>query len=687
MRWVLLYVFFLVGCGQSELNRLATAGSPYLKQHADNPVDWYEWGEEALTKAKQDNKPLLISVGYASCHWCHVMEEESFMDTSVARIMNEQFICIKVDREERPDIDRVYMNACELVSGKAGWPLNAFALPDGSPFYAGTYYEKEHWKSLLLQISKTYHQQPGKVKLQAQSLSHGIAELEFSIIDQSVDSTSFTRVDYQQIYSAIKNRLDTVHGGLKGAPKFPVTPLLEFQLQHAAITKDSAALKILLNTLHKMALGGINGQLEGGFARYTEDSIWGTPHFEKILYDNAQLISVYSNAFKLTRDPLLEKTVRRTIDFVNRTLKTPDGAYFSSTNAVSGDGEGHYYTWTYKELEKLIPAFLPHFSSYYQLTPSGNWKNGRSVLRAGYTEKQYADLYKLDANSFSAQLAATREKLLVHRRNRETPSVDTKIISSWNALMLQAYVDAYSAFNDTAYLNQAHQLGGFLASAMEKGIRHTLETGQNRKEVFLEDYILLAKAFLRLYQQDFNKEWLYRSARLCEDAIHKFYDTKAGLFYYTSTDKTYPAIRKLGLADTELPAPNATAAMLLWELGILLDKKDYLHLSESLFGKIRQELTGEKATYYGSWAVLAGWYGYGTKEVAIAGADARKMNQTLQNNYLPLAIFLGTEKEEFIPLLKDKVPNEKTLIYVCEKGTCKRPVDDPKQAIEQIWKQ
>jgi uncharacterized protein YyaL (SSP411 family) len=687
MRWVLLYLFFLVACGEVELNRLATASSPYLKQHADNPVDWHEWGEEALTKAKQENKPILISIGYASCHWCHVMEEESFMDTAVARIMNELFICIKVDREERPDIDRVYMNACELVSGNAGWPLNAFALPDGSPFYAGTYYEKENWKSLLLQISKTYRQQPGKVRLQAQSLSHGIAELEFSIIDQSVDSTSFTKLDYQQIHSAMKSRLDTVYGGLKGAPKFPAPPLLEFQLQHAAITQDTAALKILLNTLHKMALGGINDQLEGGFARYTEDSTWATPHFEKMLYDNAQLISVYSKAFKLTRNPLLEKTVRRTLDFVNQTLKTPDGAYFSSTNAVSGDGEGHYYTWSYNELEKLIPDFLPTFSSYYQLSPSGNWKNGRSVLRAACTEKQYAELHKLDANAFAAQLAATNEQLLIHRRKREMPSVDKKIITSWNALMLMAYVDAYAAFNDTAFLKRAYQLSDFLASTMENGMQHTLGTGQKGKEVFLEDYMLVAKAFLRLYQQDFNKEWLFRSAKLCEDAINKFYDKKSGLFYFTSTDKTYPAIRKLGLADTELPAPNAIAATLLWELGTLLDKKDYLQLSESLFAKIRRELTGEKATYYGSWAVLAGWLGYGTKEVAIAGADARKMNQTVQNNYLPLAIFLGTEKEEFIPLLKDKVPNGKTLIYVCEKGSCKRPVDDPKQAIEQIYKQ
>ncbi|MCF1716624.1 thioredoxin domain-containing protein [Flavihumibacter sp. RY-1] len=682
MRWLLLYLFFVSACRNTDLNRLGSASSPYLKQHADNPVDWYEWGEEALTKAKLENKPLLISIGYASCHWCHVMEEESFMDTAVARIMNEQFICIKVDREERPDIDRIYMNACELITGNAGWPLNAFALPDGSPFYAGTYYEKESWKSLLLQISKTYRQQPGKVKLQAQSLSHGIAQLEFSVIDTSVNSSAFTVSDYYKIYSAVQNKLDTVFGGLTGAPKFPNSPLLEYQLQYAAITEDTIALQQLLTTLYKMALGGIYDQLEGGFARYTEDSAWATPHFEKMLYDNAQLISVYAKAFKLTRDPLLEKVARQTIDFVFKTLKTAEGAYFSSTNAVSEEGEGYYYTWTYKELETLIPDFLSQFSNYYQVNKSGNWKNGRSVLRAAFTEEQFALLNKLNPESFSAQLASANQKLLAYRVKRAKPSVDTKIIVSWNALMVMAYMDAYTAFRDTAYLNRATQLGELLAAEMDKGIRHIAEAG--KEEVFLEDYVLVGKAFLQLYQQDFNKEWLFRSAGICEQLIEKFYDNEAGIFYYTSAEKGYPVIRKIGLADTEIPAPNAIAAILLYQIGSLLDNKEYLQLSASLFGKIKLELVGDKAPYYGTWAQLAAWYGYGTKEVAIAGSDALRINQELQQNYLPLAIFLGTEKEEFIPLLHNKVTMTKTMIYVCEDGTCKRPVENPRLALKQI---
>ncbi|GAB2666448.1 thioredoxin domain-containing protein [Flavihumibacter cheonanensis] len=682
MRWLLLYLFFLGACRNTDLNRLASASSPYLKQQADNPVDWYEWGEVPLTKAMQENKPLLISIGYASCHWCHVMEEESFMDTAVARIMNEQFICIKVDREERPDIDRIYMNACELISGNAGWPLNAFALPDGSPFYAGTYYEKESWKSLLLQISKTYRQQPGKVKLQAQSLSHGISQLEFSVIDTSVISNSFTSTDYLKIYSAVQHRLDSTFGGLKGAPKFPNAPLLEYQLQHAAITQDTVALQQLRTTLYKMALGGIYDQLEGGFARYTEDSTWATPHFEKMLYDNAQLISIYSQAFKLTRDPLFEKVARQTIDFVFNTLKTEKGAYFSSTNAVSEEGEGHYYTWTYKELETQIPDFVSQFSAYYQVTKSGNWKNGRSVLRAGFTEKQFALLNNLNPETFSAQLAAANQKLLAYRGKRIKPSVDTKIIISWNTLMLMAYTDAYAAFNDITYLNRATQLGELLAAEMNKGIRHIIEAG--KEEVFLEDYVLLGKAFLALYQQDFNKDWLFRSATLCEQFIEKFYDKEAGLFYFTSLEKGYPVIRKIGLADTELPAPNASAAILLYQIGCLFDKNEYLQLSAHLFNKIKYELVGDKAPYYGTWAKLAAWYGHGTKEVAIAGSDALLLNKELQQSYLPLAIFLGTEKEEFIPLLKNKVSINKTMIYVCEKGVCKRPVENPQQALKQI---
>ena len=324
--WGLL--IFLTGCSgpkQKQPNRLQYASSPYLKEHADNPVDWYEWGEEALTKAKKENKPLLISIGYASCHWCHVMEKESFMDTAVARVMNENFICIKVDREERPDIDAIYMNALQLLSGNSGWPLNAFALPDGKPFYAGTYYTRNNWISLLNEVSKSYHTRYKLVETQAKALVNGIAEEDHSLISKVLQRPDAVNVNIKGLYENIYQQADHLNGGFKGAPKFPTAALAEYMLQQYYINGNKESLKLATITLKKMALGGIYDQVGGGFARYTTDSLWRTPHFEKMLYDNALLVSVYAHAYQLTKDVFYKSVMSETLDFINQSLAAPGG--------------------------------------------------------------------------------------------------------------------------------------------------------------------------------------------------------------------------------------------------------------------------------------------------------------------------------------------------------------------------
>ncbi len=350
---VFFLLVFLCSCSSKKQNHLSKASSPYLLEHADNPVNWYEWGDETLQLAKKENKPLLISVGYSSCHWCHMMEKESFMDTAAARIMNENFICIKVDREERPDIDQIYTNACQLISGNAGWPLNAFTLPDGKPFFAGTYYSKGSWISLLKQIGAAYKNQNNKVVLQAQTLSRGIATLEFSVLTDSTGDIADTTT-YQNLFENLYRKMDLSFGGLSGTPKFPNPSALEFLMQYYFFKKDKRALDVVTTTLTRMALGGIYDQIGGGFSRYSTDSLWHIPHFEKMLYDNAQLLSVYTHAYQLTGNEFFKKIVQEITGFVQRDLNNSGNGYFSSVNADTKDGEGEFYSWRSHELKNNL---------------------------------------------------------------------------------------------------------------------------------------------------------------------------------------------------------------------------------------------------------------------------------------------------------------------------------------------
>lgn len=677
---------FISACEIKRENRLAGSSSPYVRQHADNPVDWYEWGTEALEKAKRENKPLLISIGYASCHWCHQMERESFMDTGVARIMNEQFVNIKVDREERPDIDEVFMNACELLTGNAGWPLNAFALPDGSPFYAGTYYEKKSWVQLLQQISTAYRNKPGKVKLQAQSLSHGIAALELSILVDK-DSTAFTKDEYNGLFERIREKIDTVNGGLKGAPKFPSVPLLTAVLNYSVITDDALARKWVNLSLRKMALGGIQDQLGGGFARYTIDSSWKIPHFEKMLSDNAQLISLYAQAFQVTKEPLYERIVRNTIAFAERELSDKEGGYYSSLNAVTPEGEGYYYTWTWEELESITGDAFPIISTYYMLNEKGNWEGGRSMLYTDKLPEEFAAAYKGDQKQVLARLSYAQQSMLKKRNQRTAPKADTKILCSWNALLLAAYTDAYAALSDAAYLQQAKKLAAYLdtrAHAETGRLLHVVNTGSSAAGGFLEDYAFLGSAYLKLYQRSFEKEWLFKAKTLADRMIVQFYDSSGGMFFYAAADSSYNQIRSIGIADEALPSSSALAASLLFQIGVYFQEEKYKMIANGMLQRLKKEIIAGDTRHYGSWFGQMAWLSYGTKEVAVVGPDMVAVNQVMQKDRYPLAVYFGTEEEAYLPLLKYKSRGENTYIYVCTEGVCKRPVLTVPDAFQQL---
>jgi uncharacterized protein YyaL (SSP411 family) len=686
--YTIALLLLLFACNNSKKqNRLSKASSLYLRQHADNPVDWYEWGEEAIARAKKENKPLLISIGYAACHWCHVMEKESFMDTKVAAIMNENFINIKVDREQRPDIDNIYMNACQLISGNGGWPLNAFALPDGRPFFAGTYYPQESWINLLGQISKAYKEQNKEVLLQADALTGGIADTELPWLKKNDQPIAITQKVYHDLFDSIYKKVDLIHGGLKGSPKFPMPSLWEFMLQYQYLTGNKIALNATTNTLTKMALGGIYDQVGGGFGRYSTDSLWRIPHFEKMLCDNAQLISLYAHAYQVTGNDLFKNIVTETACFVDRELTAANGGFYSSVNADTDSGEGDFYTWTYDDIKKVLSNNQADLiTAYYNISPNGNWEKRKNILNASYSPAGFAAISKISEKDFNNLLKNSKNVLIAERNKRLKPSVDDKILTSWNALMLKAYVDAYAVLGNQSFLNKALSNATFIEKNMLRSDGHLWRNFRNGKstiDAFLDDYAMLAKAYIQLYQITFNKHWLSLAKKISDYAIANFYDDKEGMFYYTSAGSEKLVIRKTEMLDNSIPSASAIMAEVLYSLNVYFENDDYLEKSTLMLSKAAGKM--ETMTSYNTqWCYLAGLFSHGTYEIAIMGKDALAKNLELQKSYLPECLFMGGIDEESLPLLENKMPADKTLIYVCTNKTCKLPVEEVSRALQQI---
>jgi hypothetical protein len=682
----------LAGC-KSEENRMASATSPYLQQHADNPVDWYEWGDQALNKAKAENKPLLISIGFASCHWCHVMERESFMDTGVARLMNENFVCIKVDREERPDVDQVYMNASQLLTGNAGWPLNAFALPDGKPFYAGTYYTTKSWKTLLTKISTAYKQQHGKVVMQAQSLTMGIAKIEVDLLEDAKSSTTIDRNFYDQFFDSLYQQIDHVNGGVRAASKFPMPSVLEFLLQYSAVTGSDSARSALTNSLDKMALGGIYDQAGGGFSRYTTDSLWNVPHFEKMLYDNAQLISIYAQAYKLTRDPFYKQVAKETIGFVQDVLAAGNGGYYSSVNADSEAGEGAYYLWTNEDFRKTLPASSELMAKYYGVDPQGNFSSpgkdaapGKNILRAVSKPQQFASAMSLDSSRFLSMLADAKKRLLKQRNLSEPPSIDKKMLTAWNAMMITAHVDAFTAFGDNAHLKDAIATADFIESTLRQKngdlVRSYNKTGYQQKG-FLEDYAQVASAYIKLYEVTFDKNWLVKAREIADKVITNFHDDRSRMFFNTPADATNIVIRKLTLTDDAMPSANSVMCKVLYRLGLFFSDSSYSSRAEAMLARMSSNMM-QSGQHQANWGSMAGLVANGTNEIIITGLSAMEKNLQLQEHYLPMNIYIGHTNKEELPLLEGRFVDQKTYLYVCVNRTCKKPVETAGEVLNQL---
>ena len=667
-------------------NHLSHASSPYLRQHADNPVQWYEWGTEALEKAKAENKPLLISIGYAACHWCHVMERESFMDTAVASFMNEHFVSIKIDREERPDIDQIYMNAVQLITGSGGWPLNAFALPDGKPFYGSTYVTQEQWMKMMQQIISIYKEQPDKVLAQAEALTQGIRSQE--MIDVPADTTAILQKEnYDDLFDHWQEYIDYKLGGYSHIPKFPLPAGWEFLLQYHYLTGNTQALEAVTTTLDAIAQGGIYDQIGGGFARYATDKYWRVPHFEKMLYDNGQLVSLYAHAYQLTKNSQYAEVVQETLSFIEREMTNPEGGFYSSLNADSEGEEGTFYVWTKAEIEEVLgdeeKASL--ISDYFQVTTSGNWEEGKNILYRKQKQEEFAQKYKLTAEAWEKQLHETKTRLFTHRNKRIRPTTDDKILTSWNALMLKGYVDAYLAFAEDRYLQAALKNAQFLEKHMIEENGHLWRNYKDGKvsiDAFLDDYALLAEAYIQLYQATFDIHWLELARRLTDFAIAHFRDETSGMFFYVSDQAEDLIVRKMELADNVIPSSNSIIAHVLYKLGEYFYHPRYLDMARTMVYQVEKDVA-KGGPYYANWARLMGWLTHAPYEVAVMGEGAIEISRALQQYYLPTAFFMGGEKEN-LPLLENKLRESNTLIYVCQNKVCKFPVPDIEQALVQM---
>ncbi len=665
-------------------NHLINETSPYLLQHAHNPVNWYAWGDEALDRAQKENKLLLISIGYSACHWCHVMERESFEDEEIAQIMNENFICIKVDREERPDIDQIYMNAVQLISGSGGWPLNCFALPDGSPFYGGTYFSKNQWMQVLQQVAQEYKADPQKVNEYAKKLIAGIKQSEFITLNKN--EPTFSQDDLTPVLNKWSDRFDHKNGGGKGSPKFPIPNNYQFLLKYYYVTKSVPLLEYIKLTLDKMAFGGIYDQVGGGFARYATDKVWKVPHFEKMLYDNAQLVSLYTEAYQLTKEPLYKEIVYETLEFIQREMTTSNGAFYSSLDADSEGKEGEYYIWTQEEMEEELDDKFPIAKDYYHINGLDVWEQNKYILFRDGNDEQVAEKHGLKVPALHKEIKEINKLLFIAREQRERPGLDDKTLTSWNSLMLKGYIDAYQVFDEQKFLDAAITNGNFIRSTQMKedgGLYHSYKDGKSTINGFLEDYSFTVEAFISLYQATFDETWLEEARRLMDYAIEHFYDQSTGMFFFTSDQDRTLVARKMEINDNVIPASNSSIAKGLFHLSLYFDDKNYFTISTQMLQNVKPYMA-QYGQGYSNWGILLIDHTVDFYEIAISGKDLHKKRKELNGHYLPNKILVGGVNKSKLPLLSNKYVIGKTMIYVCVNKACKLPVTDTYDALRQI---
>ena len=667
-------------------NRLAQETSPYLLQHAENPVDWHPWGEEALGLSRAQDLPILLSIGYSACHWCHVMERESFEDPATAEVMNRNFVCIKVDREERPDLDTIYMSAVQQMTGSGGWPMTVFLTPDLKPFFGGTYfpptprYGMPGFVDVLDAVGEAYRERRDDVERNANQvvdvISTGIGpnghhvKLDVDLLDKAAQS--------------LKRLYDPVNGGLGSTPKFPQAMALDFLLRSWRRTGDAEMLEIVETSLIRMAHGGIYDQLGGGFARYSTDAEWLVPHFEKMLYDQALLAPLYLRAFQATGNRGYLSGCTRTIDYVLRDLTSPEGGFYSAEDADSDGAEGLFYTWTYTEVRDLLGDDFEPFARTFDVTPGGNWE-GRNILRVVGDRRTLPSELGISEDDYRSRLDAARGKLFSARAERVRPARDEKILTGWNGLMLAAMAEAAAVLDNDQFLMAAQRNADLMLSKVyiDGQLRRSYRAGQARINGYLEDYACLADGLLQLYQADFDVRWYEAAAEIADKMLERFSDPAGGILYSTTDNHEQLLFRPKDFDDNAVPAGNSMAAEVLVELALLSGEDRYRAAAEEIIAALGSAL-GSHPLFFGRLLSVLDTHISNPLEVAIVGdiksARSTELLRCLESAYIPSKVVAAGPEGSTVPaLLKDRRgttdgSDESVAAYVCRGFVCSQPV-------------
>ncbi|MGQ0568599.1 MAG: thioredoxin domain-containing protein [Armatimonadota bacterium] len=668
-------------------NRLSSETSPYLLQHANNPVDWYSWGEEALQRAQAEDKPIFLSIGYAACHWCHVMEHESFEDPAVAAVMNEDFISIKVDREERPDLDQIYMSAVVAQTGHGGWPMSVFLTPKGVPFYGGTYFPPvarqgmPAFVDLLRAIADAWKTRRDEIERSGTSLLNVLRRDAVSAATPGLSAGTL-----EAAYRTLERQYDLARGGWGGAPKFPQPMTSEFLLRTYLRTNERSALTMAESTLTKMAHGGIYDHLGGGFHRYATDAIWLVPHFEKMLYDNAQLARAYVHAWQVTENPLFQRVAEETLDYLVREMTDRAGGCYSSQDADSEGVEGKFFVWTLDEVRETLGGVAELFAEAYGVTEHGNFE-GKNILHVVYDAQVLADRRGGAAGEIEARLAAARTALFERREGRIRPGLDDKVLVAWNGLALAAFADAARVFDRADYRRVAETNASFILKEMQTPqgrLRRSWRAGGARLNAYLEDYANFIDGLLALYEATFDARWFVEARRLADVMIAHYHDP-AGGFFDTSDDHETLVVRPRDLQDNATPSGNAMAASVLLRLAALTGDGQYRDLAEEAL-RLVQPMAGTYPTAFAQWLSALDFALARPKEIAIVGdpahADTRALLEIVTKPYRPNQVVATGRPGESspIPLLAGRAPLDgRATAFVCENFACRLPVADPKE--------
>ncbi len=684
------YLFFLfislihlLSCESNQkkhmyTNELIHETSPYLLQHAHNPIDWQPWTDDLFDQAQEEGKLVVVSIGYSSCHWCHVMERETFEKEDVAEVMNERFINVKVDREERPDVDQVYMTAVQLLTGAGGWPLNVILLPNGKPLYGGTYHTKEDWIRVITSVDSLFQRDQQKAYAYGDNLANGIQESNY--IWGEPKEGDLSPASIAPGLTKWKQRWDPTWGGDREAPKFMLPTTINFLIDYASLYEDQEADTHVNNTLDQMMRGGIYDQLQGGFYRYSTDDHWGIPHFEKMLYDNAQLLELYAKAYRKYQDERYLTVVHEISDFLKEEFKNSNGSYYSTLDAESEGVEGKYYFYSIEELQGIIQEEFQLFKAYYGIS---NQKSEEIHLRQSVADSLFVKENGLTLEELNGLKNQWQTELVQHRKTRVKPGLDDKVITSWNALLVSGYIEAYKASSDNLFLQEAISIIKELEvhNINSDGPMHTYKKGGKNNKGFLDDYVFLAEAYLDLFEVTTNKTYLEKSKTLVDEILTEFKDVDSPLFMYRKDERLIA--KSIPTYDHVIPSANAQLSILLNKLGHIYYNQEYLKQSQAMI-KTVETLWSDLPSSYSLWSQSFLSTAFPYYEIVVVGDNAETLVTELNQSYIPNSIVIGSNEKSDIALFANRFVTDQTQIFVCKNNTCKLPVQTKEEALNQI---